>query len=1217
MKSILWRGLLCLTFFSFVTSALANDTPVNTVPGDQNVDEDNPLLLSPANGNGFSVSDDGSALEVTLSVNDGTLSLGSTAGLTITDGANGSNSITIDGSISNINSALNSGLTYQPNLDYNGSDKIQISTTDKDPFTPLNDTDQVNITVHEVNDAPENSVPTIGLNYDEGGSTSFSVEGGNPWRVKDPDALYDALTITISTTAGKITLGDSRYLNFLDGGDGSDYMKFSASGPDANVALNGTTFDTPKDFNGSAIVTITTNDNGNHGKGGQLEDIDSFTITIDAVNDTPGLLVPGGQIIDEDGTLVFHVTLGNQISGTDPDYDYSTGSPYQMTVQSSEGGIFTLPSTMGLDVYATGDGTDELTVTGNLADVNKSLDGLTFVPQTNFDGTETVIVIINDLGSTGSGDPMEHTETISITVNPVNDAPIGTVPDRIDTVEETEARITDGFSVTDVDASNNTLTVTLTVGNGTLDVSDNPGVTITGNNSPSVQLDGSQDDINGSVNDITYTPVTNFYGTDTFTYTISDNGYTGGGGEQTTSGTVEINVQGVNDAPVISGPGDVSTDEDIIRDFVPSGIGGFIYADVDGEDGVATVSISVCNGSVGVPESQDYTVTDNNSGILTINGTISQINSALGGLQYTPSSNFTGNCRMTVTGNDNGNTGTGGPLTAEQTINITVTPINDAPVIVVPSQQTFFTDFDNRFSDTNDNQISVSDVDDNGGQFTIDLTVSQGALTISDETGLTYNAGSNNSSAMAFTGTINDINNALNGMRYTPNTGYTGSDQLNINFSDNGIFGAGGPFTVNSQVDITVRGPNQPPDLDPFLPVTMDESATTTLTISATDPENDPLAFDMSNNPDFMNLADNGDGTATITIQPGYEDAGVYTDIQVTVTDQVLNPKTDTETFTVTVNDVNQAPMIDPIPYQKLFEGQDVQLPIQATDPNGNNLSLGLSNNPPFVQLTDNGDGTGFLDFKPGYSDAGVYPQITITATDNGTPSLQSTALFELVIEDYQLSLLSPNGNERFGFEDGVSVQWTSTDTDGNALSKVNGSSLMTSLVLDSVVIEYSIDNGATWIVISSGTENDGVYDWIVPNTPSDQCLVRISGPTGEPSDISDDVFTILAPSSVENPTHSGTPDRYYLSQNVPNPFNPSTTISYGLPKASTVSLVVYNLRGELIATLEESVPKSAGFHHISWDGRNRNGNPVPSGIYLYHLRTEKFSRIRKMTLTK
>ncbi|OPZ73049.1 MAG: flagellar basal body rod modification protein [bacterium ADurb.Bin478] len=93
-------------------------------------------------------------------------------------------------------------------------------------------------------------------------------------------------------------------------------------------------------------------------------------------------------------------------------------------------------------------------------------------------------------------------------------------------------------------------------------------------------------------------------------------------------------------------------------------------------------------------------------------------------------------------------------------------------------------------------------------------------------------------------------------------------------------------------------------------------------------------------------------------------------------------------------------------------------------------------------------------------------------------------------------------------------------------------------------------------------------------------------------------------------------PDQFYLNQNHPNPFNPSTAIRYGLPEAANVRVEVYNLRGELVRILQNS-SQSAGAYELIWDGRNSSGQTVPSGVYLYRLSAGNFVETRKMLFTK
>jgi hypothetical protein len=94
-------------------------------------------------------------------------------------------------------------------------------------------------------------------------------------------------------------------------------------------------------------------------------------------------------------------------------------------------------------------------------------------------------------------------------------------------------------------------------------------------------------------------------------------------------------------------------------------------------------------------------------------------------------------------------------------------------------------------------------------------------------------------------------------------------------------------------------------------------------------------------------------------------------------------------------------------------------------------------------------------------------------------------------------------------------------------------------------------------------------------------------------------------------------PTTYELSQNFPNPFNPATTIRYGLSKAERVTLKIYNLLGAEVATLVDNEPKAAGYHAAIWDGRDKNGKVVASGVYVYRLQAGSFSSTKKLALIK
>ena len=94
-------------------------------------------------------------------------------------------------------------------------------------------------------------------------------------------------------------------------------------------------------------------------------------------------------------------------------------------------------------------------------------------------------------------------------------------------------------------------------------------------------------------------------------------------------------------------------------------------------------------------------------------------------------------------------------------------------------------------------------------------------------------------------------------------------------------------------------------------------------------------------------------------------------------------------------------------------------------------------------------------------------------------------------------------------------------------------------------------------------------------------------------------------------------PTAFKLEQNYPNPFNPRTAIEYSLQKSSRVTLKVYNLRGKEIYTFSEDKYHAAGTYKVFWDGKDKHGSAVSTGVYVYQLQTEKFVVAKKMALMK
>ncbi len=95
-----------------------------------------------------------------------------------------------------------------------------------------------------------------------------------------------------------------------------------------------------------------------------------------------------------------------------------------------------------------------------------------------------------------------------------------------------------------------------------------------------------------------------------------------------------------------------------------------------------------------------------------------------------------------------------------------------------------------------------------------------------------------------------------------------------------------------------------------------------------------------------------------------------------------------------------------------------------------------------------------------------------------------------------------------------------------------------------------------------------------------------------------------------------GLPSAYALHQNYPNPFNPSTTLRFDLPAAADIHIVVYDLLGrEVVRLVEQRL--EAGYHQLVWNGRDRSGREVPTGMYIVLMATPEYRKSIKLVLLK
>jgi len=150
--------------------------------------------------------------------------------------------------------------------------------------------------------------------------------------------------------------------------------------------------------------------------------------------------------------------------------------------------------------------------------------------------------------------------------------------------------------------------------------------------------------------------------------------------------------------------------------------------------------------------------------------------------------------------------------------------------------------------------------------------------------------------------------------------------------------------------------------------------------------------------------------------------------------------------------------------------------------------------------------------------------------------------------------------------------------------------------------------------------EADPLYDENFELTEDSPCIdagdPAMPVPPGGGGRIDIGAFEYQKPVGVQDPTGGHRPGEFELEPNHPNPFNASTQLAYALPQAAHTRLVIHDVLGRLVATLVDG-PQPAGRHTFTWDGRDRAGRAVGSGVYLVSLASGGQSEVRKLLLIK
>ncbi len=567
-------------------------------------------------------------------------------------------------------------------------------------------------------------------------------------------------------------------------------------------------------------VTLTSvRDTGGTTGGGQNTTALSIlsTVTVVAVNDAPINAVPGTQTTPEDTPLVFSTTNGNAISVSDP--DLAEGA-LEVTLTATNGTV-TL-STIDNLTFSAGDGTADVTMTfsGSVPSINAALNGLTFAPAPNFNGTAGLRIITSDGGNTGTGGPQTDDDTITVTVTSVNDAPVVTTSSGSTSYTENAAPVAVDANVTVTDDGANLTGATVQITSGYVNGQDvlafTSTATITGTfdaSSGTLTLSGTDTVANyqAALRTVTYvnTSSTPSTGDRTVTFTATDGTDTSAGANKT------VTVAAVNNAPVVTtSAGSTSYTENGAPTAVDANV---MVSDADSAN-LTGATIQIAGGYVTGQDVLAFTNTstitgtfDASSGTLTLGGTdtVANYQSALRSVTYSNTSDNPATADRTVIfivtdGID---------FSAGANKTVTVTAVNDAPVVTTSSGSTSYAE--NGAPIAVDGNVSVSDADNTNltgatVQITSNYVNGQDVLAFTNTATITgtFDA-SSGTLTLSGTDTVANYQLALRAVTYTNTSDDPSTADRTVTF----IANDGTDFSTGANKTVTVTAVNDAPTL--------------------------------------------------------------------------------------------------------------------------------------------------------------------------------------------------------------------------------------------------------------------------------------------------------------------------------------------------------------------------------------------------------------------
>ena len=284
-----------------------------------------------------------------------------------------------------------------------------------------------------------------------------------------------------------------------------------------------------------------------------------------------------------------------------------------------------------------------------------------------------------------------------------------------------------------------------------------------------------------------------------------------------------------------------------------------------------------------------------------------------------------------------------------------------------------------------------------------------------------------------------------------------------------------GYFTTHPLITFEITSAQVSPILSSINDVIINEGNKKFFTVSATDDNNDSITYSLSNSPDWVTISG-----VTITISAPSELSGTSYSVTVRATD---NDGSDTESFRININEINQAPILSSIGNKSITETSTLSFSISATDSDRPSQSLRYSMSGSPTGSTINSS-TGLFTWTPTESQSGTY-SVTFKVTDNGSPAKSDSETISIIVIDKQVPPVLSSISD-VTINEGDTKSFTVSATDDN-----------------NDTITYSLSNSPDWVTISG--------DAITISAPSELSDTSYSGTvTATDNDGSDtDTFTI------------------------------------------------------------------------------------------------------------